>query len=240
MGNVDVVALAESAFGKDAKDFTPNEQSATLHLASGVFELQRRLDKATRDSYMGMQVSEAEVLLAGEGFQLCWMQTRTSYHGYRERETIWARPDGLVVHMDSFGGTSINRFTLYGELVPARTDNNWYLRLNQVTCNGGSCGLYAADPDKGIQMDTDDGQFDADCRNGFRRILKLVDMAGAPKPVWGNKEKFIWFINYDEEHDSSIGDNINNYRRISAQKLNEGAPLLREITMKIIEANLRP
>ena len=222
--SMDPVEMMEKKLGKRWDQFTEAEQMQMLMFSANIFEAQREANELAGDTSMRTSFESAEQMLISLGFQLGWMKWRDSPKwGYREKETIYCRPDGLVVYMETYHGTSLNEIDLFGEIKPNFEIKDYYYNASLICSGGGSYGMYPSGMD--IPVEKKNIEFSADCRNGLRRRIQSIADVGTLIPIWENTSKFLWFLNYDEEkffqHDE--------HKEMSLAKIREGAPMLKTI-----------
>lgn len=229
LSSIDPIDQMEKQLGKRWDQFSEAEQTAMLLHSMNVFAMQRAADEIAGDTSMHTSFEKAEEILQSLGFQIGWMSWRTGKkYGFREKETIWCRPDGLIVHHESYHGTSTNGITLYGEIQPNFAIEDYYTNVSRICSGGGGYGFFPYGMDQPIEEKKI--EFNADCRSGLRRKISIIPECGELLPVWENTSKHLWFLNYDEE---KYFDNHEN-EEISTAKFREGTPLLKSIVKNFL------
>lgn len=202
LDSVDPVEMAEQTFGKRWEEWSEDEQKQALVMAMLFNKNKHEIQKRGGDTFMGIHLDEAEKILKELGFVVGYRKNRISpRYNYPETETLWYSADGIVVHLDTFHSSDINRFELFAELKLSDDEDAWmdeYHQISRVPSNGGSYELYPS----GMEIPVTEKKVavNADVRTGLRWKVNLLRNTGTLLSVWDYPEKFIWIVNYDEEN----------------------------------------
>lgn len=224
MERLDVVDMIEKEIGKSAHDLNDDEIGGFLKLAIQINGIRSAVEDSIPDTNMRSSFDDVINIIKKEGFQPAYKMSRSSKdRGCPETEYIFCHPCGFVIYIESFYGTSVNTFTLMGEVFVDMPAADGYNLMDRICCGGGSFG-YFGDNSEGESLKA---SLRADCRTGFLRKLNLMRELGTPIPRWENDTQFFWFLNYDEEHDNKKTDA---HQQVSLDKIrNSDGTILKRI-----------
>ena len=203
-----VVADTEKQLGKKHwSEFNEAEQLVSLsNMASHTGELTRHL-KEINDTYMGMSWSYLVELLKSKGFRIEYEYDfkGTGYGDSEETAAIFLnKENGLVIWAESFfNRKSVNSGKLYGEFKVDSLDE-----VSKISEYLGSNGCI--DRDKLIF------HFDYDIREGLFSKLETISEVVKFLPIWSEKNKFLWFLDFTEKDRDDADDN---YKEITKSKI---------------------
>lgn len=210
--NFDVIDNMEKLANKRVDDFSDDEICGMF----GAFMLinKRKEDQLvdSHDTYFSMSWDYFIGLIKENGFKegLEYEFEDPSYDDkHTEKAILYYREDGLVIWATSYGNkTSVNGGTLYGEL---QVDKKTFNRSVLMNCSNG-------------YFDDNKVSFTIDVREALFHILNRIESAASFIPVWEERNKFLWFLDFTED---DIPDY--DYAAISKDKIQRSTDGLKRI-----------
>lgn len=213
--NIDPIANAETLLGKRHKDWdTEADVMVALGLAMMTNQIKDEHLKSIDDTHFGITWIDFIVIVKAYGFKSGYCQKFTgtgwSDKGVEEEEIIFFHEEkGLILHAESFNGTSVNSAKVYGEVkIGDKLEKNQWEALNGCSHCGNGNGTMS---------------FDVDVREGFRFHLDALSEAFAFSKSW-SKVPFLWFLNYMDTENENYS-----YEKINKQKIDASTPEVRKI-----------
>ena len=208
----DAIAETEKAFGKHWNEFDDAENM--FMLSHFVASNERKGDylASIGDTYFRMSWDDFKNLLIRKGF-VSALEYDINHDGDINQFIIYYNPiKGLIVTAGSYwNNSSINGGTLYGEI---QANDESDVRDIFTWINTGGC------------IDTEKLIFETshDVREGLFSRLDALETAGKFLPVWTNKNRFLWFLDYTE---TKIEDY--DYKQITKEKIEKCPDELKKI-----------
>jgi len=182
----DPIIDAEKAFGKHWSEFDDTENMFMLSHAIESNERKGSYLASIGDTYSRISWDDFKSLLVKKGF-ISAIEYDIHQDGNTDEFILYYNPEkGLIIHADSYWNKkSINSGTLYGE-IQANSEED--VREVYRWISTGGC------------IDTEKLIFETshDVREGLFSRLDAIETAGKFLPVWTNKDRFLWFLDYTE------------------------------------------
>lgn len=213
--NFDPIATAETLLGKRHEDWDgKTDGMAALGLAMMTNQKKEKYLKSIGDTHFGITWIDFIEIAKAYGFKSGYCQkfagTGWSDKGVEEEEIIFFHEGkGLILHAESYDGTSVNSAKVYGEVkIGDKLEQNQLEALNGCSNGGNGNGTM---------------HFDVDVREGFRFHLDALSEAFEFSKSW-SKVPFLWFLNYMDTEDENYS-----YEKINKQKIDASTPEVRKI-----------
>ena len=208
---IDPIYEMEKATGKHWSEFSEDEMMEAMFFNMFSGELKKATLQKASDTYFGIAWESFLDLIKANGFKegLGYKFTHNIF-GTNETEqaVLFYREDGLVIWATSHHG-KLNGGTLYGELIK----NPEAVWANFPDFSG---GFY----------DENHLSFTTDVREGLFHFLERMKENGEFAPVWGERDRFLWFVDFKEEHEPDY-----DYKKISNEKISAAADGLKRIIL---------
>lgn len=212
--SLDPIYEMEKAAGKHHDDFSQDEMGNVILFNLFSNEMKTTVLKHAGDTYFNISWKDFILLIENHGFKNA-LEYRFTYNDFGEDETgqavLYYREDGLIIWATSYHN-KLNGGTLYGELIK----NQETPLMNLPDYSG---GFY-----KNNRL-----SFTTDVREGLFRFIERMEENGVFAPVWGEKNRFLWFVDYKEEKEPGY-----DYKKISNEKISAAADGLKQIVMDSI------
>lgn len=212
--NFDSVAIAEALIGKRHEDWdVETDGMSALGFAMLTNQFKKEHLESIGDTYFGITWQDFIEIARAYGFKcgFCQKFIGTGWSdekGIEEEEIIFFHEEkGLILHAESFGGKSVNRAEVYGEVKinETVTENQWDA-LNNCGDNGNGTM-----------------HFHVDVREGFRFHLDAISEVFEFSRSW-TKVPFLWLLNYMDTKKKNYS-----YEEINKQKINACTPEVQKI-----------
>lgn len=196
----DPIAQAEKFCGKKHwSEFNDEEQGLSLAMALLHNRKKNEMLKQANDTRFSMTWDEFDNIISDNGFKLGMIRS-FSDEDIMEKEAIYYRKDGLVLHVTSFfGGKDVNGGELYGEIKLKSKENG----MNIPSCSNGYFDY------ENLKL-----SFKKDIREGLIWFIAKLKEKGDLLSIWEEKNKFLWFLDFIEGKERDV-----DYRGISMKKI---------------------
>lgn len=208
----DSLAKTEKKFGKNWQEF--DDLKNLLSMGEFIKDNQIKEDhlKSIGDTYFNMSWNEFKRKLESYGFVLGLKYDITHDDDIDEVVIYYHKEKGLIVFADSyFNKKDVNGGHLYGEIKANSKDD---------------CKIVYQWMSTGGYVDVDNLIFDTqqDVREGLFHKLSMLESAGKFLPIWTNKNRFLWFVDYIENKVENY-----DYKKITHDKIELCPKELQEI-----------
>lgn len=203
--------------GKHWSQFNDFENGLALVLFARDNKIKKEHLQSIGDTYWGMTWNEFKSLIKEKGF-IKGYSYEIDYNGYseptQEEMCIYYNPEkGLVIWAESFNNkTSINGGTLYGEIQAYEGEENRRTIFRWLSTGG------CRDIEKGIYTTSHD------IREGLFSKLDTLESAGKFLNRWTDKNRFLWFVDFNEEKLKDY-----DYKALSKEKIKKCPKELQDI-----------
>ena len=158
--------------------------------------------KLIGDTYFNMSWTEFKNKLESYGFILGLKYDIVHENNIDEVIIYYHKEKGLIVFADSyFNKKNVNSGNLYGE-IQASSKEDCHNVYNWMSTGG--C----------INKDSLIFETQQDVREGLFHKLSMLESAGKFLPIWTNKNRFLWFVDYIENKVENY-----DYKKISHDKI---------------------
>lgn len=205
----DPIYEMEKVSGKHWSEFSQDEIMKAMFANMFSGELKEKVLNDAGDTYFNISWESFINLIVKNGFKK-GLEYQFTHNAFEESETeqavLYYREDGLIIWATSYHN-KLNGGTLYGELIK-NPEADW---RNLPAYSG---GFY----------EKNHLSFTTDVREGLFRFIERMKENGEFAPVWGEKSRFLWFVDFKEEKTPGY-----DYRKISRQKVAAAADGLKNI-----------
>jgi len=203
----DPIAEVESMLGnKSCKDFNSGELAFLLSYSGTSNNMKNEHFKSIEDTYSRMTWSEFKNLIKSNGFIPAMEYDFKDDKSDQVNEFIlyYNKEKGLIICATSYSNkTSVNGGNLYGE-IQANDKESGYIIFQWLSTGG------MVDKEKLIFSTSHD------VREGLFSKLKILESAGTFIPKWVEKNRFLWFLDYNEKNKKDY-----DYEKISQSKIDK-------------------
>lgn len=202
----DTVKETEKRLGKRWTEFNPAEE--VVCLSNAVNDNKEKSDhlKSIKDTYHSMSWNEFKTMVENYGFKIGLAYDVKSNHSDDIEEFIlyYHVMKGLIMWVSSyFSKTKINSGTCYGEIKPFEGDENIDTVWSWISSGG-------------IINNTNIFKTDFDIREGMFFRLNKLESHGNFMPIWTGKDRFLWFLDWNEQETKDY-----DYKKITSEKISK-------------------
>lgn len=213
--NFDVIEAAENMSGKSVEYFNEDEITALVAMNFLTSKIKKQRLMIVNDTYFHIPWNDFLQLLRKNGFKngLTYNFEDTNNKDRKEEAILYYREDGLVIWAESYSNkTCINSGNLYGELL---IDEETFNDRDMPNCSE-------------TFFDHNKIAFSYDVREGLFNAIRHLKECGEFIPVWQEKRKFLWFLDFTET-------NILNYdyKKITMEKIKKSEDGLKAIVKNL-------
>jgi hypothetical protein len=208
----DSIAETEKKLNKNWQEFNGFENFGMFGNFIRDNQIKENHLKSIGDTYFNMSWSEFKNKLESYGFILGLKYDIVHEDNVDEVIIYYHKEKGLIIYADSyFNKKNINSGHLCGE-IQANSKEDCNVIHNWMSTGG--C----------INKDNLIFETEQDVREGLFHKLSMLESAGKFLPIWTNKNRFLWLVDYVENKVENY-----NYKKISHDKIMKCPKELQEI-----------